>query len=161
MPSPHRTPLRSVFLMLALALTTGACGGSSAAPEASGAGDETQGDEAAGAGEGEGPLTDATSPCPADDPSCAGAAAGGGAPADAEAIARGTAVFEKYCDSCHPGGGEDIGPTLLEIKWTSDRMVEQIRKGSKKMKPIPPKRLSDEKLQDLMAYLATIGSVAK
>jgi mono/diheme cytochrome c family protein len=162
MHSPRFGIVSHSFYALALLGFAAGCGGSSPDAETAAESAETAGGEAAsGTGEADGPLTDATSPCPADDPSCvAPEAAAGAAPSEA-LVTSGAAVFDKFCDSCHPGGGEDIGPTLLNIEWSADKMTTQIRKGSRKMKPIPAKRLSDEKLGDLMAYLVSIKSVAQ
>lgn len=162
MHSPRFGIVSHSFFALALLGFAAACGGSSPDAESSAEAAETTGGEAASStGEADGPLTDATSPCPPDDPSCAAqGAATVAAPSDA-LVTSGAAVFDKFCDSCHPGGGEDIGPTLLDIKWSAEKMTTQIRKGSRKMKPIPAKRLSDEKLSDLMAYLVSIKSVAQ
>jgi hypothetical protein len=67
--------------------------------------------------------------------------------------------FNRRCDTCHPGGEEDIGPNLRSIRWPVVRMRRQIRQGSGRMRPIPPARLPDDKMDALMAYLSTIGSV--
>ena len=74
-------------------------------------------------------------------------------------LRKGRIAFDRYCDSCHPGGGKDIGPTLRRIRWSVGRMKRQIRRGSGKMKPIPPKRLSNAKMDSLMIYLAKLGAV--
>ncbi|MCA9600890.1 MAG: cytochrome c [Polyangiales bacterium] len=149
----------SLALLLALAPLGVGCGGGGGTSETTPASEqaETAGGEGAEASEtANGPLTDATSPCPADDPSCTSGE--GGADWDAR-VAAGSQSYEKFCDSCHPGGEDDIGPTLKDIKWSVDKMTAQIRNGSRKMKPIPAKRLADDKLPDLMAYLSTLNAV--
>ena len=82
-------------------------------------------------------------------------------PAEAwrQRVRRGRQTFDRFCDTCHPGGEEDIGPTIRRIHFPVARMQRQIRQGSGRMRPIPPGRLPDDRIDDLMAYLSTIGAV--
>jgi mono/diheme cytochrome c family protein len=72
---------------------------------------------------------------------------------------RGRDLFEMHCDDCHPDGEEDVGPSLIAHAHTPARLRQQIREGSGRMKPFPEKRLSDEDLEAVLAYLATINAV--
>jgi hypothetical protein len=74
-------------------------------------------------------------------------------------VARGRAAFNRTCDTCHPGGEEDIGPDIRRIRWNVERMTRQIRRGGGRMRPIPPARLPEDRVEDLMAFLSTMGSV--
>lgn len=85
------------------------------------------------------------------------------APAPAAArramMRRGKRAFEARCDTCHPGGDEDIGPKITGIRWPVHRMEKQIREGSGRMRPITTAKLSDADLDALMVYLARLGAV--
>jgi mono/diheme cytochrome c family protein len=72
---------------------------------------------------------------------------------------RGKELFEAHCDDCHPGGEEDVGPSLIADAHTPAQLRKQIREGSGKMKPFPEKRLSDDDLEAVLAYLASINAV--
>ncbi|MCB9708161.1 MAG: cytochrome c [Myxococcales bacterium] len=74
-------------------------------------------------------------------------------------VRRGQRRFDRACGNCHPDGEEDLGPSIIDIRWTTAKMVKQIRKGSGKMKPISTKRLPEDEMEPLMAYLATIQAV--
>jgi mono/diheme cytochrome c family protein len=74
-------------------------------------------------------------------------------------VREGRQWFNRRCDTCHPGGEEDIGPTLRRIRWAVPRMTRQIRHGSGRMRPISARRLPDENMDALMAYLSTFGAV--
>ncbi len=74
-------------------------------------------------------------------------------------VRRGRQRFTAICDTCHPGGDEDIGPRIIGKSFSIDRMRQQIRNGSGRMRPIPVRRLADEDLDALFAYLSTIRAV--
>lgn len=71
----------------------------------------------------------------------------------------GKQVFMDSCDDCHPDGGEDVGPSLIGDPHSPAQLRRQVREGSGRMRPFPPNRLSDEELEALLAYLATIQAV--
>ena len=74
-------------------------------------------------------------------------------------VAQGKELFATHCDDCHPGGEEDVGPSLIADPHTPARIRQQIREGSGKMRPFPEKRISNEDLEALLAYLASINAV--
>ena len=76
-----------------------------------------------------------------------------------QSVGRGRSVFRQACDTCHPNGEDDLGPTLRRIRWTTRAMRRQIRQGSGRMRPIPESQLPDRYMDDLMAYLSTMGAV--
>ena len=121
----------AVASILLLALC--ACGGGA---EEAPAGEESSGGEAEGGGEGsyEGPITSTD-------------------------VAHGKEVFETKCDDCHPGGEEDVGPSLIADPHTPAKIRQQVREGSGKMRPFSEKRISGEDLEALLAYLQTINAV--
>ena len=74
-------------------------------------------------------------------------------------VEAGKAAFEKACASCHPGGGSGLGPAITDLHAAPGLVRMQIREGQGKMPPIPPAQLTDTELEDMMAYLVTIGTV--
>lgn len=73
-------------------------------------------------------------------------------------IALGQQKYDSRCgNACHNSGG---GPPLANIGWTAERTRRQIREGSGGMSPIGPTRLSDEDMEAVLAYLASIGAVS-
>jgi mono/diheme cytochrome c family protein len=133
--------------VFAAALALGACGGGGGARGGDGApGDDgaapTAGGESGGAGDG-------TAAAASDDPDWAAK------------VAAGEARYDAVCGTCHPGGDEDSGPRLIDLRWTADRMRAQIRNGSGRMRPIPPARLSDADLENVLAWMTTIRAVQR
>jgi mono/diheme cytochrome c family protein len=92
------------------------------------------------------------------EPSGGGEAAYEGPIASTE-VDRGKELFSANCDDCHPGGEEDVGPSLIADPHTPARLRQQIREGSGKMKPFPEKRLPNEDMEAILAYLASINAV--
>jgi mono/diheme cytochrome c family protein len=74
-------------------------------------------------------------------------------------VARGQEVFAANCEDCHPGGEEDVGPSLIADPHVPADLRKQVREGSGKMRPFPEKRVSNEDLEALLAYLASINAV--
>ena len=98
--------------MLLLGAGLMACGGGGGAEEAGGGESTSGGDEAAYAG----PITSTE-------------------------VERGKELFSTHCDDCHPGGEEDVGPSLIADPHTPPSIRKQIREGSGKMRPFPEKCL--------------------
>ena len=73
--------------------------------------------------------------------------------------AHGKEVFANFCDDCHPDGGADVGPSLIEHAHTPARIRQQIREGSGKMRPFSEKRLPNEDMEALLAWLASVNAV--
>ena len=72
-------------------------------------------------------------------------------------IALGQQRYDSRCgNACHNSGG---GPALANIGWTAERTRRQIREGSGGMAAIGPSRLSNEDMEAVLAYLASIGAV--
>lgn len=74
-------------------------------------------------------------------------------------VEKGKAVFAEFCDDCHPDGQEDVGPSLIAEPHAPAELRKQVREGSGKMRPFPEKRISNEDLEALLAYLASINAV--
>lgn len=124
-----RTAAASLIVLSVLGLT--ACGGGGSEEPATG--EETSGGEEGGAGY-EGPIasTDST---------------------------KGKEVFDTFCEDCHPGGEEDVGPSLIADPHSPAKVRQQVREGSGKMRPFSAQRLPDEDLEHLLAYLQSINAV--
>ena len=99
----------------------------------------------------------------AEEPSSEGSSGGEDAayagPIASTDVARGKEVFVANCDDCHPDGDEDVGPSLIADPHTPADLRKQVREGSGKMRPFPEKRVSNEDLEALLAYLASINAV--
>ena len=67
--------------------------------------------------------------------------------------------FTAICGSCHAEEGEDLGPNLSNMSLTAENMRHQIREGSGRMRPITSRRLNDDDMEAVLAYLVTIGAV--
>jgi len=122
--------VRIAVASILLCLCLTACGGGSEEP----AGEESAGGEEEAGGAYEGPITSTDT-------------------------AHGKEVFEQHCEDCHPGGEEDVGPSLIADPHTPAKLRQQIREGSGKMRPFSEKRISNEDLEALLAYLQTINAV--
>jgi len=66
-------------------------------------------------------------------------------------VARGRAVFQRICATCHEPGDHE-GPNA-GLNWPEARMRTLIRNGNRRMRAIPPTRLSDADLVHLFAHL--------
>lgn len=74
-------------------------------------------------------------------------------------VDHGKELFSANCDDCHPGGEEDVGPSLIAEPHTPPKIRQQIREGSGKMRPFSEKRLSNDDIEAILAYLASINAV--
>jgi len=73
--------------------------------------------------------------------------------------AAGQAVFETYCSGCHPGGAEGRGPSILDAHESPAEARQQVREGGDHMPAFPESRISATDLENLLAYLTTLGTV--
>ena len=69
---------------------------------------------------------------------------------------RGQKVFMTYCNKCHPGGEAGLGPALSNKPVPGFTIRLQIRKGFGAMPAFKENVISDEQLDDLMAYINTL-----
>jgi len=75
------------------------------------------------------------------------------APPAAAGVERGKAVFARYCNTCHPGGGRGAGPTLMGIDDSDEELRQIVRKGKARMPGYSEAVISNEELDDLVGYL--------
>jgi mono/diheme cytochrome c family protein len=74
-------------------------------------------------------------------------------------VERGKERFEDLCGVCHPDGGADDGPSLIAEPHSAAYIRQQTREGSGKMRPFPERRLSNDDLEAILAWLATVHAV--
>lgn len=74
-------------------------------------------------------------------------------------VGAGRVVFDRVCGVCHPEGEEDLGPDIRNRRIPVARLTHLIRNGTGRMKPIPARKLPDRYMDELMAYLTTLGTV--
>ena len=74
-------------------------------------------------------------------------------------VGAGRVVFDRVCGVCHPEGEEDLGPDIRNRRVPVARMRHIIRNGTGEMRPIPQRKLPDRYMDELMAYLTTLGTV--
>lgn len=65
----------------------------------------------------------------------------------------GEAVFARYCNTCHPGGGRGAGPSLLTEDFSVDELKAVVRHGKTRMPGFGPSIISDEDLDALVSYV--------
>lgn len=71
-------------------------------------------------------------------------------------LALGRRKYAGICAGCH---GTGIGPRLAGRRKTAAAVRRQVRRGAGDMRPIPPRRLSDDELEAVIVYLSTIRAV--
>lgn len=129
------TSIKRVLLAASLLLAFGCGGSGGGSEEPGGEGAETSGDEGEAApGDYEGPITSTE-------------------------VDQGKEIFSTHCDDCHPGGEEDVGPSLIAEPHSPAALRKQVREGSGKMRPFSEKRISKDELEALLSYLASINAV--
>jgi mono/diheme cytochrome c family protein len=67
--------------------------------------------------------------------------------------ARGESTFKHICNGCHPGGEGGLGPGLNNKPLPGFMIKYQVRHGVGVMPHFPKERISDEALDDLVAYM--------
>ena len=66
---------------------------------------------------------------------------------------RGQALYMKYCQQCHPGGGRGAGPSLLTSADGSDQIREVIRHGKNRMPGFGTSLISDSDVDEMIKYI--------
>lgn len=73
-----------------------------------------------------------------------------------EKEARGEKYFMTYCNKCHPQGESGVGFAINNKPLPGPIMKTQVRLGAGAMPAFSKEFLSDDKLDDIIAYLQTI-----
>jgi len=69
---------------------------------------------------------------------------------------RGEVLFDRHCDKCHTGGEGALGPALNDKPLPVELMKLQTRRGIGAMPGFPASEISDQELDDLMAYIVAL-----
>ena len=72
------------------------------------------------------------------------------------AIAQGEVVFNTFCHKCHPGGEAGLAPAFNDKPLPGFLMRIQIRKGLGVMPAFKEEVISDQDLDNLIAYIKTL-----
>ena len=69
---------------------------------------------------------------------------------------QGRLVFQQHCHQCHPGGEGGLGPALNNKPAPVWLMKTQVRVGLGAMPGFGEDQITDEELDDLMAYVMAL-----
>lgn len=67
----------------------------------------------------------------------------------------GAAIFAKYCNTCHPGGGRGAGPSLIQSapNFSDSDLQSIVRHGRGRMPGFGPDLISYPDLDSLVVYI--------
>lgn len=71
-------------------------------------------------------------------------------------IARGEQVFYEHCHQCHTGGEAALAPAINNKPLPGFMLRLQTRRGLGAMPAFPESKISDDELDDLVAYLKAL-----
>ncbi len=77
------------------------------------------------------------------------------APVPAGSADAGGKLFAASCNGCHPGGNAGLGPGLKGV--SAAEVIRVVREGKGVMPAFAPSQLSDQQLQDIVAYLGSLS----
>ncbi len=77
------------------------------------------------------------------------------APVPAGSADAGGKLFAASCNGCHPGGNAGLGPGLKGV--SAAEVIRVVREGKGAMPAFAPGQLSDQQLQDIVAYLGSLS----
>ena len=72
------------------------------------------------------------------------------------AVANGETVYMTSCQKCHPGGAAGLGPAINDKPLPGFLLRFQVRNGLGVMPAFKEDVISDEQLDDLVAYLKAL-----
>jgi mono/diheme cytochrome c family protein len=82
------------------------------------------------------------------------AVASAGSAGSAGSAAEGSKIFAATCNSCHPNANAGLGPSLKGV--SADMITKTVREGKDMMPSFGPDEVSDQQLQDIVAYLTSL-----
>jgi mono/diheme cytochrome c family protein len=65
----------------------------------------------------------------------------------------GDAIYSRYCNTCHPGGGRGVGPSLIIKNLSGAEIKAVVRHGKAQMPGFGPQVISDDDLDALVEYV--------
>lgn len=77
------------------------------------------------------------------------------------AIAQGEVVYNTYCQKCHPGGETGLGPALNNKPLPGLAIRFQVRHGVGVMPAFKDEVISDDEMDDLLAYIKALRKAKK
>ena len=80
--------------------------------------------------------------------------------ASQEAV-RGQVVYDTYCHKCHPGGEAGLAPAINNKPLPGFLIRFQVRNGVGLMPAFKDKVISDEELDNLLAYMKELRQAKK
>lgn len=75
---------------------------------------------------------------------------------EAASLVEGRQVFFNHCHQCHPGGESGLGPALNNKPLPGFLIGFQVRQGLGVMPAFSEEEISDEELDELIAYLKAL-----
>jgi mono/diheme cytochrome c family protein len=66
---------------------------------------------------------------------------------------KGQNIYRQYCNHCHPGGEDGVGPSLKGKDLSEDKLRLQIRDGIGSMPPFTEKQISKVEMDALIHYI--------
>lgn len=82
-------------------------------------------------------------------------------PTSEPAIAQGEVVYNTYCQKCHPGGETGLGPALNNKPLPGFAIRFQVRHGVGVMPAFKETVISDDELDNLLAYIKALRQAKK
>lgn len=79
----------------------------------------------------------------------------------AESLKSGQEAFMESCHRCHPAGNAGLGPSIINKPLPGFLMKFQVRQGLGVMPSFDKEHLSEEKLDDLIAYIRELRKESK
>jgi len=77
------------------------------------------------------------------------------------AVAKGEVVFDNFCQKCHPGGETGLGPAINDKPVPGFVIRFQIRHGLGAMPAFKEDAISDDELDNLLAFIKAMRKAKK
>lgn len=71
-------------------------------------------------------------------------------------VVEGKVLFDRYCNSCHPGGTSGVGPALNNKPLPGFMVRFQIRNGVGVMPAFTEEVISDKESKQIVAYMKAL-----